>query len=261
MPKKPATPKQLAANRANANQSTGPRTPEGKARSSQNARKSAFHPTKFSVVRIEDPELVANLQADAVATYQPATPEECLAVDRIALANLVILRLSALEAGLFTLYLDDGLTQPEQAFVLTNENLTVNLDIHTHQHRAYWTAYGFNKVSNKSHVIPLFLRYQAQAERQHRRAVEYFKFLRSLRHAPPPTPPNPPIEPKNEPIPDPQPAENTPSSPPAPPKSTNSPSAAQSAPFRAIDALLRRLSAAPSPEIRPAKRPSLPRAA
>ena len=69
-------------------------------------------------------------------------------------------------------------------------------------------------MSLKSDVTRLFLRYQAHAERQHRRTVEYFKFLRSLRHAPQTTPPNPigdpPNEPRNEPNPDPQPAENTP---------------------------------------------------
>jgi hypothetical protein len=36
---KPVSDKQLAANRANAAQSTGPRSHEGKARSAQNARK------------------------------------------------------------------------------------------------------------------------------------------------------------------------------------------------------------------------------
>ena len=261
MPKKPATPKQLAANRTNAARSTGPRTPDGKARSSQNARKSAFHPTKFAVVRIEDPDLVANLQADAVATYQPATPEECLAVDRIALANLVMLRLSALEAGLFTLYLDDALTEPEQAFILTRQNLTVDLEIHTHQHRAFWTAYGFRNVSAKSDVTRTFLRYQAQAERQHRRAVDYFKFLRSLHRAPQPTPTNPPNEPKNKPIPAPQPAENTPPPSPATPKTKNPSSAAPSALFHAIHLQIDRLRALPSPEIRPAKRPTTPLAA
>ncbi len=38
-PKKPVSERKLEANRANARKSTGPRTPEGKARSSQNAYK------------------------------------------------------------------------------------------------------------------------------------------------------------------------------------------------------------------------------
>ena len=40
--KKPISDKKLAANRANAAQSTGPRFPEGKARSAQNSRKHGF---------------------------------------------------------------------------------------------------------------------------------------------------------------------------------------------------------------------------
>jgi hypothetical protein len=37
-----ASPEQFAANRANAAKSPGPRSPEGKARSAQNARKHGF---------------------------------------------------------------------------------------------------------------------------------------------------------------------------------------------------------------------------
>ena len=50
MPQKPISEKRLAANRANAARSTGPRTPEGKARSAQN-RKHGFTPSTFAVVR------------------------------------------------------------------------------------------------------------------------------------------------------------------------------------------------------------------
>src|SRR5438105_11544511 len=53
-PKPPVSEKQLAANRANATRSTGPRTPEGKARAAQNARKHGFTASTFAVVRLED---------------------------------------------------------------------------------------------------------------------------------------------------------------------------------------------------------------
>ena len=60
-----------ATNRANAQHSTGPRTPEGKARSSQNARKHTFTPENFAVVRLEEVHVIADLRADAVACYRP----------------------------------------------------------------------------------------------------------------------------------------------------------------------------------------------
>ena len=74
--KTPISAKRLAANRANSGRSTGPRTPEGKARSSQNARKYVFDPGKFAVIRVEDVEKVAALRADAVDFYQPVNSQE-----------------------------------------------------------------------------------------------------------------------------------------------------------------------------------------
>ncbi len=44
------SPNRVAANQANARKSTGPRSPEGKARSSQNARKPPFNPDPFTIV-------------------------------------------------------------------------------------------------------------------------------------------------------------------------------------------------------------------
>ena len=81
------TDKQLAANRANAAQSTGPRSPEGKARSAQNARKHGFTASTFAVVRLEDLDEVARLREDAIAVYQPVNSQELFAVERIALAQ------------------------------------------------------------------------------------------------------------------------------------------------------------------------------
>jgi hypothetical protein len=48
----PVSPERLAANRANAAKSTGPGTPQGKARSAQNARKHGFTASTFAVERI-----------------------------------------------------------------------------------------------------------------------------------------------------------------------------------------------------------------
>lgn len=113
---KPVSFKQLAANRNNAALSTGPSTPEGKARSSQNTRKHGFTASTFAVVRLED--------LQEIAAYQPVNSQELFAVERMALAE------------------------------------------------------GFHRLARQANSWSLFLRYQAQAERLYRRAVEEFEGLK-----------------------------------------------------------------------------------
>src|ERR1039458_1884920 len=68
----PASPDHLAANRANAAKSTGPRTSQRKTRSAQNARKHGFTASTFAVIRLEGIDEVARLKEDALAFHQPA---------------------------------------------------------------------------------------------------------------------------------------------------------------------------------------------
>src|ERR1017187_2378230 len=107
-----ASPEQLAANRANAAKSTGPRSPEGKTRSAQNARKHGFTAEAYTVVRFEDLQDLANLKDDLIDFYQPVNSQELFAIERLALAQQAILRIARLEAGLFTSCLNEacGLT-------------------------------------------------------------------------------------------------------------------------------------------------------
>jgi hypothetical protein len=81
------TNKQLEANRRNAERSTGPTTPEGKARSSQNAVKHGLTARRTVITvgdgeeSIEDYErLLSALQEE----FNPETAYEELSVDRIA---------------------------------------------------------------------------------------------------------------------------------------------------------------------------------
>jgi hypothetical protein len=203
----------VAANQANARHSTGPKSPEGKARASQNARKHPFNPDPFTVVRIEDRAAVGTLVAEAIATYQPINSQERDAAERIALAKHSIRRMSVLEAGLFTNCLDQAMSGPAEPFILNRSELATGIEIPLEQARAYWLAFGFNSFTRQSNIAATFLRFQAQAERLHRRAVEDFHRLLKLRGQLPPEkyedPIEPEIEPKIEPIPAPQPAENT----------------------------------------------------
>ena len=107
----------LAANRANAQHSTGPRTEEGKARSSQNALKHGCfsRDLKRAAERLgEDRAEFDNFAADLTAEYQPEGPEETLLVDRMAALWWRMQRLAAQQQ----VYLAESLKAATPLFAL-----------------------------------------------------------------------------------------------------------------------------------------------
>ncbi len=219
--KKPVSDKQLAANRANAAQSTGPRSPEGKSRSAQNARKHGFTATTFAVVRLEELDEVARLREDLIAVYQPANSQELFAIERIALAQQALLRVERLHTGMCTTCLNEALDGNGRPLMGISDAL-VNDDneITKAQNRNYLFAEGFHRLNKYSNSFTLFLRYQAQTERLYRRAIEEFNRLKALRHELP-----------NEPVVDTQPqATETPNTPPSNPSNPPNPSPAGNIP-------------------------------
>jgi len=189
MEKSTISEKQLAANRANAARSTGPRTAEGKARSAQNARKHGFTGSTFSVVRLEDLQEIANLRADLVACYQPVNSQELFALERMAIAQQTILRTARLEAGLCTTTLDYALDSHCNPIVTMSPELVGDIEVTRQQNRNYAFGEGFHRLVKTSNAWQLFLRYQAQAERNYRRALEEYERVKKLR----PELPNEPI--------------------------------------------------------------------
>jgi hypothetical protein len=202
--KPPVSEKQLAANRANAARSTGPRTPEGKARSAQNARKHSFTASTYAVVRLEDIHEIEHLRADLVAVYQPVNSQELFAIERIAVAQQAILRAARLESGLFTTCLNEVLDYDDNPMILMNQALSGGGDIEVTraQNRNWLLGEGFRRCVDQSNSWSLCIRYQAQAERHYRRAVEEFERLKALRPELP-----------NEPVFDPQPEQTEPLTP------------------------------------------------
>jgi hypothetical protein len=188
---KSVSEKQLAANRANAAKSTGPRTPSGKTRSAQNARKHGFAASTFAVVRLEDLDEVANLRADLITVYQPVNSQEFFAIERIALAQQAILRAARLETGLFTTCLNETLDPAGNPMLLMSPELAGDGDIEITraQNRNWLLGEGFHRMVGQSNSWSLLIRYQAQAEHHYRRAIEEFERLKALR----PELPNEPI--------------------------------------------------------------------
>jgi len=167
-------------------------------------RQHSFTGADFSIPGVEDHQALDNLRADLIAVYQPVNSQELFAVERIALAQLSLLRAARLEAGIFSVMLGATADPGSQS--------------------ADPLSAAFRGLAGKSAVMPLFLRYQAQAERHYRRAIEEFKRLKNLRKELPnhlaasqPEPPRP--QPQPQPKPQPKPAAAPPPLRPAPPQS------------------------------------------
>src|SRR5579871_2201013 len=105
-----ATQAQILANQANAQHSTGPRTEEGKAKSSRNRLSSGFASnTRF--LEGEDPDEFDVLLADFMNEHQPSTPTEQVLVEKMAhhhWITLRALRLQAEQAHEFQLHGNEG---------------------------------------------------------------------------------------------------------------------------------------------------------
>ena len=179
----PTSDKQLAANRANATKSTGPRTPGGKSRSCQNARTHGFTATTFTVVRLEEFDEIARLKHDLLAVYQPVNSQELFALEQMALAQQTMFRAARLESGIFTTCLEMALNHDGAPFTPMSPELVGDSDIEIarEQNRNYALADGFHRLARKDNTFPLFLRYKVQTERLYRRAVEEFDRLKKLR--------------------------------------------------------------------------------
>jgi len=148
-------------------------------------------------VRLEELNEISNLKADAVACYRPANSQELFSVERIALSQQAIFRGYRLESGLLTVALDHALDPTCHTFRPMSADLIGDGDIEITraQNRNYAAGEGVRQMSAESDVWALLIRYQVNADRQYRRAIEDYERVKRLR----PEMPNQPADsqPKN----------------------------------------------------------------
>lgn len=148
-----ATHRQLAANRANAAKSTGPRTPEGKAASSRNARSHGiFAPTSTLIGR--DRRRFRKLRRALLDRYLPQDPIEQGLVNQIIQARWRISICNCLEAGFWV----------SAASLETNpgDDLAVSRDFAGH----------LSADAKSANVFSKYMRYEATARRNEDRALK-----------------------------------------------------------------------------------------
>ena len=151
-------------NRQNAQHSTGPRTPEGKAISSQNARKHGFSVTRFQLLSNEDPEEYAAFEEEIVAAYDPKSARERLAAIDIAKTRWALRRFDEAEFVLLNACLSNPNQTPGETLAyacITDPNKPQGTDLPS---------------------LDLLLRYRRPWERRHQEAIREFDRARADRY-------------------------------------------------------------------------------
>jgi hypothetical protein len=174
----------LAANRENAQLSTGPKTEEGKARSSQNARVHGLF-SKWMFLEGEDPAEFDALLAGLREDLKPQGYVEETLVHDIARARWRLLRLMGWEW-----------TAHQSKMKEVSRELGCPIE------KAGTQA--FRLLAEQTEVLPLFLRYESMFDRQISRALDTLRKIqreRKEKKEPEPAEKAPQASVRNEPIP------------------------------------------------------------
>ena len=107
------TEKQAAANRRNAKKSTGPRTDEGKASSSQNALKHGLSADRV-VIWDEDPAAFEALRTALFDHYQPIGPVAEYLVEQVAGCIWRLRRVPEIEAAIYSYFTLEVTTEDDE---------------------------------------------------------------------------------------------------------------------------------------------------
>jgi hypothetical protein len=95
----PVSNARAEASRKNGARSRGPKTPEGKARSAQNALKHGMRAQQYVVLPEEDPDEFADLQAAMIEELAPVGALQTVLARRVAVAAWRLARADRLAAG------------------------------------------------------------------------------------------------------------------------------------------------------------------
>jgi hypothetical protein len=163
----------VVTNRANAQHSTGPKTPQGKAASSQNAAKHHLT-SKQVVIPGEDPAAFDAHRADLIASLKPANAVESELVEELAANSWRLKRAHRIETAVLA-EIVAGSPDPDAAIAKSFLERPKELDrlvrYMTSIERAYW------RVFNKLETIQ-----RERREQEHQAAIEQ-AYLESLRQS------------------------------------------------------------------------------
>ena len=201
-----ATQAQIQANRTNAEKSTGPRTPEGKEKASQNALKHGLR-AKQAVIPGEDPGEFEEHREEMLAELAPAGAVQTMLAERIVHLSWRLRRAERVQNAVFdTLYAREVDYEPSRhRHVPAGSSAPANPD-------GDWVL-GRTIIADFANcpVLDRLLTYERRIESSLYKAMRELERLKRLHHLAPPTenrtpqsqpkPATPPEEPTPEPAP------------------------------------------------------------
>jgi hypothetical protein len=169
--------------RINGAKSHGPKTPEGKATSSQNAIKHGMTARNTYILECENANEYQAFLAQHIAIHLPATPPEKELVEQMAIARWRIRRFVYAETVLIDCEVIRNRDKVEKEFD------TLGCGVHV--------AMAIRSLADESRCLSLMSRYEARHQRCHDKAYAALRELQRSRTAQPtaPTPPVPDPEP------------------------------------------------------------------
>ena len=168
-----ATQSQIDANRINAQKSTGPRTPEGKAKSRRNGLLHGLT-AKTCMLDGEDPAELTNLVDKLSEKYHPQDIDEDFYVERMAKARCRYNRIMPLEAGIFNIRLTVDQAPKEVVEALSQEGQR---------------AWAYLRDANGGNALSKLARYETTLLREYDRSRQELEKLQKIRAAKPTPPP------------------------------------------------------------------------
>ncbi len=159
-----STEAQIAANRANAEQSTGPKTEEGKAASSRNhfSHGLSYANGIFFILACESVEAYSILLANLHREHRPDTETERILVDRMAQHHWLRNRAEAFESGCFK---EDG--------TLDDKRLALLMRYRTSHERAFHKCLAeLLKLRAEKHKTEIGFESQKRISEEHTRKQE-----------------------------------------------------------------------------------------
>jgi hypothetical protein len=158
--------RRILASQANGRLSRGPKTPEGKLRSSKNA---AFHglSANSALLSGEDRERFNQLHQSFLETFAPASDAEALLIEQMAVAQWKLRRLWSMESAA----LDHQMDRMAGEIDATYERIDPPTRL----------ALAFSRLADNGRALSTLERYQSRIQRDYYRAAAELEYLQNRR--------------------------------------------------------------------------------